>query len=92
MMYTGDVCAARWGMHRTQIYLTDVQRRALQSIARRLGRTQSDLIRSALDTYIEWQTPAERIELLRAGRGLWKGRGDLSELAAVRSELDRPDR
>ena len=79
-------------MHRTQIYLTDVQRRALKSIARRLGRTQSDLIRSALDTYIEWQTPAERIALLRAGRGLWKGRRDLSELAAVRSELDRPDR
>lgn len=79
-------------MHRTQIYLTDVQRRALKSIARRLGRTQSDLIRSALDTYIEWQTPAERLELLRAGRGLWKGRRDLSELAAARNELDRSDR
>ena len=79
-------------MHRTQIYLTDIQRRALQSIARRLGRTQSDLIRSALDTYIEWQTPAERIELLHAGRGIWKGRSDLPQLTAIRRELDRADR
>ncbi len=79
-------------MHRTQIYLTEGQKKALRSIARRLGRTQSDLIRSALDTYIEWQTPAERIELLRAGRAIWKGRRDLSQFAAIRSELDRADR
>ena len=79
-------------MHRTQIYLTDIQRRALHSIARRLGRTQSDLIRTAVDTYIEFQTPEGRIDSLRAGQGIWKGRRDIPKLASLRRELDRADR
>lgn len=77
-------------MHRTQIYLTDGQRRALQSIARRLKRTRSDLIRSALDEYIKRQTPQGRLELLRQGHAIWRGRRDLPSLATLRKELDRP--
>jgi len=79
-------------MHRTQIYLTEVQRKALHSIARRLGRTQSDVIRTAVDTFIERQTPEDRIELLRKGQGLWKDRADLPTLSALRRELDRRSR
>jgi len=79
-------------MHRTQIYLTEIQRKALQSIARRLGRSQSDVIRTAVDTFIERQTPEGRIDLLRKGQGLWKGRQDLPTLSALRRELDRSSR
>ena len=77
------------GMHRTQIYLTETQRKALQSIARRLRRTQSDLIRSALDDYIRRQTPEGRLELLRKGHAIWQARRDLPALSTLRRELDR---
>jgi len=76
-------------MHRTQIYLTEVQRKALQSIARRLRRTQSDLIRSALDEYLERQSPRGRREFIAKGHGLWKERRDLPSLPSLRRELDR---
>jgi Arc/MetJ-type ribon-helix-helix transcriptional regulator len=76
-------------MHRTQIYLTEIQRKALQSIARRLRRSQSDLIRSAVDEYIRQQTPQGRIELLRKGHAIWQGRRDLPSLRVLRREFDR---
>jgi hypothetical protein len=36
-------------MHRTQIYLSSEERQGLQALARQLGRSQSDLIREAID-------------------------------------------
>ena len=76
-------------MQRTQIYLTETQRKALQSIAHRLRRSQSDLIRSAVDEYIKRQSPEGRLELLRKGQAIWKGRRDLPALSTLRRELDR---
>jgi len=44
-------------MRRIQIYLADSQARALAVRADRLGRTKSDLIREAIDSYL---APDER--------------------------------
>ena len=79
-------------MQRTQIYLTETQKRALQSIAKRLRRTQSDLIRSAIDEYVKGQTPQGRLEFLRKGQAMWQGRRDLPSLSALRRELERTAR
>jgi hypothetical protein len=76
-------------VHRTQIYLTEGQRKALRSIARRLGRTQSDIIRTAVDRYIQADSPSDRIELLRQARAMWKSRDDLPGLRSLREEFDR---
>lgn len=45
------------GMDKTTIYLTDVQRRRLREVARRTGRRQADVIRSALDVYLDEEEP-----------------------------------
>lgn len=39
-------------MERTQIYLTREEREVLRTIAERRGRTQSEIIREAVDRYI----------------------------------------
>ena len=76
-------------MQRTQIYLTDKEMTAVRSIARRLGKTQSEVIRTALDRFIDRENTSSRIGLLRSGRGLWKDRRDLPDFSMLRQELDR---
>ena len=76
-------------MKRTQIYLTDTEMKAVRSIAHRLGKTQSEVIRTAVDRFVERETTLDRIDLLRSGRGLWKDRLDLPDFEMLRRELDR---
>ena len=76
-------------MERTQIYLTAKEKQAVRSIAGRLGTTQSAVIRTAVDRFIERDGAGNKRDLLRSGRGLWKARQDLPDFGAVRRELDR---
>lgn len=76
-------------MERTQIYLTEQERRALQSLAKRLGRSQSALIREAVDRYVDRYQDGNRLDLLRKARGMWARRGDLPDFKQIRRELDR---
>ncbi len=76
-------------MERTQIYLTEMERKTLKAMAVRLGRSQSALIREAVDRYIERHEEGNRSELLRQAKGMWAKREDLPDFEDLRRELDR---
>jgi hypothetical protein len=79
-------------MRRTQIYLTEAQDRALKRLARTTGRSQSQLIRDAVDRLIA-APPAQAgnwKEAFRRARGMWADRADLDQLfGELRGEGDQ---
>ncbi len=77
-------------MVRTQVYLTDYEKKALESIAEKSGGSQSSLIREAIDWLIHTyeQEPSARLHLLRKSRGTWR-KSTAKDLEKIRQELDR---
>ena len=76
-------------MQRTQIYLSDPERQGLRALAQSSGRSQSELIREAIDSFLERNQPQNRLAKLRQGRGLWAGADDPLDWLELRRELDR---
>ena len=76
-------------MVRTQIYLTEKEQAALRDLARQTGKKQSELIRRAIDDFLERHQPRDRRALLEQARGMWQDRDDLPDFQALRRELDQ---
>ena len=76
-------------MIRTQIYLTDRQRDRLSAMARAGGRPQSELIREAIDRFLEQDAHAGRDAALREAAGIWRHRSDLPDLDVLRDSWNR---
>ena len=76
-------------MVRTQIYLTEQQRTELAAIAHHRGQRQSEVIREAVDRFIERNSHHRRAAVLRRAAGLWRDRADVPDLAALRRGWDR---
>ncbi|MCB1317955.1 MAG: ribbon-helix-helix protein, CopG family [Leptospiraceae bacterium] len=85
-MYTYNV----YIMVRTQVYLSQAEKRRLEQISKESGKSQSVLIREAVDRLIHSYShhSADRKSRLAAAFGIWKDR-PLKELRAMRAELDR---
>lgn len=75
-------------MQRTQIYLTAQEAREIGALALQSGRKRSEVIREAIDQYLERAAPENSLSNLRAARGMWKDRQDL-DLVEIRRDFDR---
>jgi metal-responsive CopG/Arc/MetJ family transcriptional regulator len=79
-------------MHRTQIYISEEQKRALDDVSRTTGLSLSQLIRDAIDKFVAHARDRERLKLLREAKGMWAGRKDLPDLEKLRRGWDREKR
>ena len=73
-------------MIRTQIYLSEVEHQGLHTLAKKTGKTLSELIRTAIDRMLQPAAPEDRLTLLRQARGIWEHRTDLPDFTALRRE------
>lgn len=79
-------------MVRTQIYLTEAEMTALDTIAVQKGKKRSELIREAVDTLIAKYNKNKRQRILDKAAGMWKDREDLPDFSEIRASMDRSPR
>ncbi len=76
-------------MIRSQIYLTEDERNFLKSLSKETGRTQSDLIREAIDSLISKNNKKNNSKKRQEAFGIWKDRNDYPNIEELRNEFDR---
>ncbi len=76
-------------MIRTQIYLTERERAGLDKVSQATGKKQSELIREAVDRFLDHAEGAQRDAILQEAAGLWRERRDLPDFSAVRRSWNR---
>ena len=76
-------------MVRTQIYLTEVEMSALDTLAVQRGKKRSELIREAIDHLIDKYDSSKRQRVLERAAGMWRDRDDLPDFSDIRRSLDR---
>jgi hypothetical protein len=72
-------------MVRTQIYLTEEEKRGLESVAATRGMSQSDVIRTAIDELLARTGPVDRCAVLDGIAGTWAHRTDLPDIRSLRT-------
>ena len=76
-------------MVRTQIYLTEIERKELADISSATGKKQSELIREAVDIFIERCKSKNRKAILDRISGMWRDHDQLPDFDRLRTEWDR---
>ena len=76
-------------MVRTQIYLTKKERDGLAAVAKATDKKQSEIIREAVDRFLDLTTGNGRKAILDEAAGMWKNRRDLPDFAEARRSWDR---
>lgn len=76
-------------MFRTQLYLTDGEKTGLAALSETTGKSQSQLIREAVDRLLIQFAEMKAKEALKRAAGMWKERTDLPDFEALRREWDR---
>ena len=72
-------------MVRTQIYLTEEEKKGLESVAVSQGVSQSDLIRQAVDELLARTGEFDRSSILEDISGIWAKRRDIPDIRSMRT-------
>lgn len=75
-------------MVRAQIYLTPAEAEGVSRVAASTDRKRSEVIREAIDQYLQRFGPGDKLGRHRAASGIWKNRDDM-DLQTLRQEFDR---
>ena len=92
-MYNLYIMENSQALARTQIYLTQLQHKRLALACRRASLSKSELIRQAVDQFLEQQGAddgAGRAQRLKAVAGLWAQREDMADPGAYVRALRAP--
>lgn len=79
-------------MVRTQLFLDEAMHARLRTLARKQGRTVSELVREALARAFGPRTMDERLRSLKAIEGLWRDRNDIGSTREYVRNLRRGTR
>ncbi|EDM24687.1 transcriptional regulator, CopG family protein [Lentisphaera araneosa HTCC2155] len=74
-------------MIRTQVYITKEEKESLESLAQSTGKSQSELIRNAIDTFIENNNTKNKKASLLNAFGMWKTNDH--DFQQTRESMDR---
>ena len=70
-------------MVRTQIYLTEEEKDGLDAVAKSTDKKQSEIIREAVDRFLDLAKGNRRKAILDEAAGMWRNRRDLPDFAAA---------
>lgn len=76
-------------MVRTQIYLTEKEHKGLKAVSKATGMKQSELIREAVDQFLDLAQGSRRQHILKEAAGIWGSRQDLPDYSLNRRTWDR---
>lgn len=92
-MYDSYIMKNEQNLSRTQIYLTQVQQQRLANASLRTGGSKSELIRQAVDHYLDRQSAGAanvKAQRLQGIKGLWSDRVDMADPVAYVTSLRKP--
>ena len=75
-------------MAEIEVNLSESEQKALREIALRTGKSESELIRDAVDNLIKSDRSPRGAGMSQA-RGIWRDRKDLPDFDRIRREWDR---
>lgn len=75
-------------MMETQVSLTEQNQQALVEISLLTGKSQQELISSAIEELIKSYQQKKRLELMQQAKGIWKDRDDIPSLETLREEFN----
>ena len=92
-MYDLHIMPTTQALVRTQIYLTQAQQTRLAAACRRSAVTKSELIRQAVDQFLDQQAPADsasKAQRVAGLVGLWAQRDEMADPGAYVRALRAP--
>ena len=92
-MYSLYIMQTTQNLARTQIYLTEAQQTRLEAASRRAAVTKSELIRRAVDQFLDQQagsSATDKVKRLEGIAGLWAQRDDMADPAGYVRALRAP--